>query len=118
MTVKGTDYNVVSCSYNINQPFDEKNLKVLSKTKITEILVTVESSQDNSLLEWTAENLGGRDGTIVFNKTDQDQQLKSLKFEGGLILNYKEIFGVDTMMIELTIFPVSITIGSTEINNT
>ena len=45
----------------------------------------MEASEDNSLMEWAVDSYGKKDGSIVFNKTDQDQKMKQLDFTDGYV---------------------------------
>jgi hypothetical protein len=116
MTVDGTDYNVVSCSYGLNQSVDGSG-RPTSEVKAQDIMVVVESSEDNSLIEWACDSYGKKDGTVVFNKIDQDQKMKQLDFTDGYITNYSESFGGDTMMISLSISARVVKVGNAEIDN-
>jgi len=116
MTVAGTDYNVVSCAYGLSQNVDSSG-RPTSETKSTDISVLVESSEDNSLMEWAVDSYGKKDGSIVFNKTDQDQKMKELDFTDGYITSYTESFGGDTMMMSITISCRKIKVGNAEVDN-
>ena len=116
MTVAGTDYNVVSCSYGLNQSVDSSG-RPTSETKSTDISVLVESSEDNSLMEWAVDSYGKKDGSIVFNKIDQDQKMKQLDFTDGYVTAYVESFGGDTMMMSIVISCRKIKVGNAEVDN-
>ena len=116
MTVAGTDYNVVSCSYGLVQSVDS-NGRPTSETKSTDITVLIESSEDNSLMEWAVDSYGKKDGSIVFNKIDQDQKMKELDFTDGYITAYIESFGGDTMTMSIVISCRKIKVGNAEVDN-
>ena len=116
MTVDGTDYNVVSCSYGFRQNVDASG-RPTSEVKSSDIALLIESSEDNSLMEWGVDSYGKKDGTITFNKIDQDQKMKELDFTDGYITSYNETFGGETMMMSVTISCRTIKIGNAEIDN-
>jgi len=116
MTVAGTDYNVVSCSYGLNQSVDSSG-RPTSETKASDISVLIESSEDNSIMEWAVDSYGKKDGSIVFNKIDQDQKMKQLDFTDGYVTAYVESFGGDTMMMSIVISCRKIKVGNAEVDN-
>lgn len=116
MTVDGTDYDVVSCSYGFRQSVDASG-RPTSEVKSSDIALLLVSSEDNSIMEWGVDSYGKKDGTITFNKTDQDQKMKELNFTDGYVTSYNESFGGDTMMMSITISCRTLKIGDAEIDN-
>ena|ERR1039457_4674752 len=116
LTVDGTDYNVVSCSYGLSQNIDSSG-RPTSEAKASDINLLVESSENNSFMEWAADSYGKKDGSIVFNKIDQDQKMKQLDFKDGYITSYAESFGGDTMMMSMSISCRVITVGNATVDN-
>ena len=116
MTVDGTDYNVVSLSYGLHQTVDGSG-RPTSEVKATDINIVVESSEDNSLMEWAVDSYGKKNGSIVFNKIDQDQKMKQLDFTDGYASNYSEAFGGDTMLMSVSISARVIKVGNAEVDN-
>ena len=116
MTVDGTDYSVMSLSYGLSQSVDGSG-RPTSEVKANDIVVMIESSEDNSLMEWAVDSYGKKDGSIVFNKIDQDQKMKQLDFTDGYITSYQESFGGDTMMMSVAISCRTIKVGNAEVDN-
>jgi len=116
MTVSGKDYPVVSLSYGLNQSVDQSG-RPTSEVKGQNITVVVESSTDNSLMEWAVDSYGKKNGSIVFNKIDSDQKMKQLDFTDGYITSYSENFGGETMMMTVSISCRKIKVGNAEIDN-
>jgi hypothetical protein len=116
MTVDGTEYNVLSCSYGIRQSVDASG-RPSSEVKSMEINVVIDSSEDNSLMEWATDSYGKKDGSIVFNKIDSDQKMKQLDWTDGYITSYSESFGGDSMMMSVTISARVVKVGDAEIDN-
>ncbi len=116
LTVGGTDYPVLSCSYGLHQSVDGSG-RPTSETKSSDINLVIESNEDTSLLEWACDSYGKKDGSIVFNKIDQDQKMKQLDFTDGYITSYAESFGGDTMMMSISISARTVKVGNAEIDN-
>ncbi len=116
MTVSGKDYPVVSLSYGLNQSVDQSG-RPTSEVKGQNITVVVESSADNSLMEWAVDSYGKKNGSIVFNKIDSDQKMKQLDFTDGYITSYSENFGGETMMMTVSISCRKIKVGNAEVDN-
>jgi hypothetical protein len=116
MTVDGTDYNVVACTFGISQTRDH-NGRPTSEAKSTDISLMIESSEDNSLMEWACDSYGKKNGSIVFNKIDQEQKMKQLDFTDGYITAYTESFGGDSGMISIAISCRTVKVGNAEVDN-
>jgi hypothetical protein len=116
MTVSGKDYPIVSLSYGLNQSVDQSG-RPTSEVKGQNITVVIESSADNSLMEWAVDSYGKKNGSIVFNKIDQDQKMKQLDFTDGYITSYSENFGGETMMMTISISCRKIKVGNAEVDN-
>jgi hypothetical protein len=116
MTVSGKDYPIVSLSYGLNQSVDQSG-RPTSEVKGQNITVVVESSEDNSLMEWAVDSYGKKNGSIVFNKIDSDQKMKQLDFTDGYITSYSENFGGETMMMTVSISCRKIKVGNAEVDN-
>lgn len=116
MTVSGTDYNVTSFAYSLNQSVDSSG-RPTSEVKAGDLVLTVESSEDNSLMEWACDSYGKKDGSVVFNKIDQDQKMKQLDFTDGYCTGYSESFGGDTMTMAISISCRKIKVGNAEVDN-
>ncbi len=116
MTVSGKDYPVVSLSYGLNQSVDQSG-RPTSEVKGQNITVVVESSEDNSLMEWAVDSYGKKNGSIVFNKIDSDQKMKQLDFTDGYITSYSENFGGETMMMTVSISCRKLKVGNAEVDN-
>lgn len=117
MTVDGTDYNLLSIAYGLSQSVDSSG-RPTSEVKSTDINVVMEVSEDNSIMEWAVDSYGKKDGSIVFNKTDQDQKMKELDFTDGYVTSYMESFGGgDSMIMSVTISCRKIKVGNAEVDN-
>lgn len=115
MTVSGTEYKIISCSFGVNQSIDSSG-RPTSEVKASDIHIVVESSEDNSLMEWAVDDYGKKDGTIIFNKIDQDQKMKQLDFTDGYITSYNETFGGE-MMMSVSISCRLLKVGNAEVDN-
>ncbi|MCX6252206.1 MAG: type VI secretion system tube protein TssD [Bacteroidetes bacterium] len=116
LTVGSNVYNVVSCSYGLHQSVDGSG-RPTSEVKSHDIIVVVESNEDNSLMEWAVGSYAKKSGNITFNKIDQDQKMKQLDYTDGYLTSYSESFGGDTMMMTLAISARVIKVGNAEVDN-
>ncbi|MGO3184406.1 MAG: type VI secretion system tube protein TssD [Aequorivita sp.] len=118
--LNGKEYNVLECSYELFQAVDATG-RPSSVTRGGRIKVTIESTEDTSLVEWMFNNFERRDGSIKFLKRDNEATSKELKFTEGYMVKYIETFdSTDTepMNEALVISARIITMGSGDhVNN-
>jgi hypothetical protein len=91
LNVAGKELNILTCSYDLVQEVDATG-RPSSVTRGGKIHLTVESTGEAFLFEWTCNNFERKDGSIVFFKRDTDAKLKELKFSEGYLVNYEESF--------------------------
>lgn len=114
--VAGNEYNVLNCSYELNQETDATG-RPSSVTRGGKIHLIVESTADTSLSDWMFNNFERRDGSVVFLKRDTEATSKELKFTEGYMVQYKENFdstGDNPMAETFTISAMKIGIGNGE----
>lgn len=120
LKVGGNEYNVLNCSYDLNQETDATG-RPSSITRGGKIHLIVESTADTSLSDWMFNNFERRDGSVVFLKRDTDATAKELQFTEGYMVGYQESFdstGDNPMNESFTISAKSIGIGNGEhVNN-
>ena len=90
-TVDGNDYIVLNCSFSLHQEVDETG-RPSSVSRGGVIKVVVESTDDTSLFEWMCDSYMRKDGTITFNKRDEDAKMKELNFTEAYMVSYEEDF--------------------------
>jgi hypothetical protein len=113
-TVDGTDYNVLHCSFAMHQEVDATG-RPSSITRGGTISVVVESTDSTALYEWMCDSYMRKDGTITFNKRDEDAKLKELKFTEAYMISYEEAFdhaGTGAMITSFTLSAREINMGN------
>jgi hypothetical protein len=117
--IAGKEFDVISSVYSFGQSTDEKN-RPASAVRGGNISVQVVASDDDTLIEWMVDAYKKQDGSLVFNKTDQDSTLKEVKFEDGYCVGYSESFNANSasaMVVSLNIAARKITIGNASLEN-
>ena len=112
--------DVFSCHYVLHRDVDGKG-RPASVVYGGTIDMVVESTDDTSILEAMVNNTHKPlDGSITFQKDDEDAKMKELSFEKGYIIRYEESFsttGSKAMVISFTISAQTIKIGGAEHKN-
>ena len=90
----GNEYDVISCVYSFGQATDEKGRPA---SDVQGGNISVQYSEDGTgVLGWMIDPYAKKNGSIVFNKTDQDSTLKEVKFEDGYCVGYSESFNANS----------------------
>ncbi len=89
--VGGKEYNVLSCSYDLNQEVDATG-RPSSINRGGRVNLTVESNEDTFFFEWQCSSFERKDCSITFTKRDNDATLKTLKITEGYLVKFKEQF--------------------------
>jgi len=89
--VDGEEYRVLNCRYSLHQEVD-KTGRPSSTTRSGTVDLTIESTDDTSLFEWMCDSYMRKDGTIVFNKRDEDSKMKELEITEAYMVSYEEAF--------------------------
>jgi len=118
LSVNGTDYDVVNCSYSFNQTIGDDG-RPTSDVTGGQISVAVMSSGDTSLVEWMTDPSKVYDGKVSFFQFDNsDQVLKELNFTKGFCVGYAEAFSNSGSMIQsLYITAGTVSMGNAEHDN-
>jgi len=112
-TVNGSDFEVISCSFSFGQATDEKG-RPASAVHGGQISLMISAPEDAALLGWMIDPYKKTNGSITFNKIDQDSKMKELKFEDGYLVSYSESFHAESshpMTASLSISARKITVG-------
>jgi hypothetical protein len=110
----GSDWIVLQCAFSLHQDVDTTG-RPSSVTRGGNIIVTVESTDDTSLFEWMCDSYLKKDGTITFNKRDEDSKMKELNFIEAYMIGYEESFdfsGTGAMIITFTLSAKEISMGN------
>ncbi|MEM9986866.1 MAG: type VI secretion system tube protein TssD [Bacteroidota bacterium] len=119
LDVDGNQYRVLECSYDMERDTDQFG-KPASDVRGGKIRLTIESSSDTAFFEWMVSSYTRKAGKVVFNKTEEDAELKVLEFEDAYMVGYSESFGSqgNTGMVEhLSISAKKIIMGGAEHEN-
>ncbi|MEM6628749.1 MAG: type VI secretion system tube protein TssD [Bacteroidota bacterium] len=119
LEVDGESYRVLECSYDLERDTDQFG-KPASDVRGGKVYLRIESSGDSSFFEWMVSSYTRKAGKVIFNKTEEDAELKVLEFEDAYMVGYREDFGSQgsTGMVEsLTISAKKIVMGGAEHEN-
>ena len=111
--------DVLSCDYALRRDVDAKG-RPSSGLYGGAINLSVESTDDTSIIESMMNQYKPIDGAITFKKSDEDSKMKELSFEKGYIIYLKEsidVKGSQPMQIDFTISAQKIKIGNAEHKN-
>ncbi len=119
LIIDGKTYNVLECTYELNQSIDESG-KPMGRPMGGQISLAIESDSDTDIFYWMKEPEQAKDGTITFYKRDAMAQQKMLQFTKGFCIHYKEQFIADDeapMVTSLIISAEQIKLGSVDFKN-
>ncbi|HEX4852074.1 MAG TPA: type VI secretion system tube protein TssD [Puia sp.] len=109
----GNEFSVLSCSYAFGQGVDAKG-QPTTEVQGGNISLQIAASDDSSIIGWMIDPNGKKNGSIVFQRSDQDSTLKEVKFEEGYCVGYSETFNANSTMpmtISLNITAKKISVG-------
>lgn len=111
--------DVIKCDYALRRDVDPKG-RPSSGVYGGTINLSVESTDDTSIIESMVNQYKPIDGTVTFKKGDEDAKMKELSWEKGYVISYKE--GIDKngdvpMLIDFTVSAEKIKIGNAEHKN-
>ena len=111
--------DVLACDYALRRDVDAKG-RPASGVYGGTINLTIESTEDTSIVESMMNQYKPVDGTITFKKTEEDSKMKELSFEKAYVIAFKEgidVKGAQPMQIDFTISAQKIKIGNAEHQN-
>lgn len=111
--------DVLKCNYSLSRDVDSKG-RPSSGVYGGTINLTVESTDDTSIIESMVNQYKPVDGMVTFKKSDEDAKMKELSWEKGYVIAFKEgidITGTEPMLIDFTISAEKIKIGNAEHKN-
>ncbi len=110
-------FDVLACDFSFHRDVDPKG-RPSSSIYGGSVNVTIESTDDTSILEAMVNNVHkSQNGSITFQKRDEDAKMKELTFEKGYITSYTEslnVIGSQPMTISFTISAMKLKIGNAE----
>ncbi len=119
LKVKDKEYKVLDCSYELFQETDATG-RPASVTRGGKITISVESTGDTNLSDWMFASHELRDGSIIYEKRDEQSTLKELTFKKAYMVQYQEKFdssGEKPLLETFTISAETITMGNSEHTN-
>ena len=117
--VDDKEYNVLSCSYSLNQDFDITG-RPSSVTHGGVVNLVVESTDDTSLFEWMCDSFMKKDATVTFNKRDENSKMKELEIKEAYMVGFNESFdntGTGAMIESITLSGKNLKMGNAELDN-
>ena len=117
LSLSGTDYDVINCSYFFNQGTGADGRPV-SSVRGGQITLSVLSSDSTALAEWMVDPHKTLDGKVTFFQLESDQKLKELEFTKGYCVSHSESFSNSGNMVEnIVVSAQKIKIGNAEHEN-
>jgi hypothetical protein len=117
--VGSKEFDVINCDYAFRRDVDSKG-RPSSGVYGGSVNLTVESTDDTSIIESMVNQYKPIDGTITFKKSDEDAKLKELSWTKGYIINFQEkldITGDEPMLIHFTVSAQEVKIGNADHKN-
>jgi hypothetical protein len=119
LKIGSKEVDVLKCDYALYRDVDSKG-RPSSGVYGGKINLTIESTDDTSIIESMINQFKPIDGTVTFKKTDEDAKMKELSWEKGYVINFQEgidITGEVPMQISFTVSAQTIKIGNAEHKN-
>lgn len=111
--------DVLACDYKLTRDVDAKG-RPSSGVYGGTINLTIESTDDTSIIESMVNQYKPVDGTVTFKKSDEDAKMKELSFEKAYVISFQEsidVKGAKPMQMDFTISAEKIKIGNAEHKN-
>ena len=111
--------DVLKCDYALHRDVDTKG-RPSSGVYGGTINLTVESTDDTTIIESMVNQYKPIDGAITFKKDDEDAKMKEVTWTKGYITRFQEGFdhqGNHPMVVDFTISAETIKIGNAEHKN-
>lgn len=94
LTIGNKEFDVQKCNYELRRDVDSKG-RPSSDIYGGIIDVTLESTEDTSIIESMVNQFKPGSGSIIFNRGDEESKMKELIWENGYIISFKE--GIDVI---------------------
>ncbi|WP_153796692.1 type VI secretion system tube protein TssD [Foetidibacter luteolus] len=117
--------DVLACDYVLRRDVDAKG-RPSSGVYGGTIKLSIESTEDTTIVESMVNQYKPIDGAIVFKKSDEDAKMKEVKWEKGYVIEFHEAFvdkaqdkekAAKPMQIDFVISAQKISIGNAEHKN-
>lgn len=117
LTIGGKEFDVQKCNYELRRDVDSKG-RPSSDIYGGVIDVTLESTEDTSIIEAMVNQFKPGSGNIVFNRGDEESKMKELIWENGYIISFKEgidVVGKQPMTLSFQVSAQVLKIGEAQI---
>jgi hypothetical protein len=117
LSIDGKEFDVQKCSYQLRRDVDSKG-RPSSDIYGGTVDVTVESTEDTSIIESMVNQFKPGSGSIVFNKGNEESKMKELIWENGYIIDFKEdidVIGKQPMLLSFKVSAQILKIGGAQI---
>ena len=110
------EYDVLECTYSLKRDVDSKG-RPASNIYGGLIKVRIEYTDDTQILENMITQFKPVQGSVTFNKDDEEAKLKELIWENGYVVDFEEsinVVGATQMEIKFTISAQVIKMGGAQ----
>lgn len=106
LSVAGKKYKVVDLRMKLARSIGPTGIST-SQTRGGQVIITVESTGDSSLMEWMCDSFRTEDGQVDFYRADQNSISKSINWEQGYCVKYEQNYNATSKTTMLETFTVS-----------
>lgn len=117
LTMGGKEFDVQKCNYELKRDVDSKG-RPSSDIYGGVIDITLESTEDTSIIEAMVNQFKPGSGNVVFNRGDEESKMKELIWENGYIISFKEgidVVGKQPMSLSFRVSAQVLKIGEAQI---
>lgn len=115
---EGKEFDVLDCTYSFRRDIDLKG-RPSSNVYGGNIVISIESTEDSTILSQMVNQFKPNSGTITFNRGDEESKMKELSWTNGYVIDYREaidVRGMNPMEIVFTISAETVKLESVEIS--
>src|SRR5579863_6780041 len=87
LTLSGKEYRLLSCDFSLGRATDTIG-RPTSVWAGGSINMSVEATDDSSLMEWCVKQADQKDGEISFQKMDGESSMIKMSWKHGYIISY------------------------------
>jgi hypothetical protein len=117
LSIDGKEFDVQKCSYHLRRDVDAKG-RPSSDIYGGTVNVTIESTEDTSIIEAMVNQFKPGSGSVIFNKGNEAAKMKELIWENGYIIDFKEeidVIGKQPMLLSFTVSAQIIKMGGAQL---
>jgi hypothetical protein len=106
LNFEGKEYDLLDCKYSFRRDIDLKG-RPSSGVYGGNIFITVESTDDTTILAQMVNQFKQHSGSIIFNKGEEEAKMKEVKWQNGYTIKYNELLDVTDREPMKILFEVS-----------